>query len=111
MPNPLVFLSQRELDVDSGEQGKDIGLKHGHKDFEQSEDEAEGKGAHRKQLEESRSGLKEPPRGAEAEHQQKVAGDHVHEQSQGKGDGTQDENREEKKPSHGDVKWLLRFVC
>ena len=45
MPVRLVFFGQRELDVDGGEQGEDVGLQHGDEELEQREREAEGEGA------------------------------------------------------------------
>lgn len=99
----LVIFSQRELDVDSGEQGEHVRLKNSDEDFEQREHEAKGEGSDAEQLEE-RGRLEQEPRGrAEAEHEQQVAGNHVHEESECEGDRTQDENREELNRRHDDV--------
>src|SRR5665647_2869939 len=81
----LVFLSQRELDVDSGEKCENVSLKHGHQQFEQREDEAEREGARAEELESAVCREEEELGGGEEKHQQQVADDHVHHQSKRQG--------------------------
>ena len=51
-----VLVSQRELDVDGGEQGEDVGLQHGDEDLEEREDEAEGERADAEERERAAGG-------------------------------------------------------
>jgi len=102
-----VFLSQRELDVDSGEQCENVGLKNSDQDFECGEDEAKSEGSDSEET----SPVSTSEGGGEedevccrkTQHQKEVAGDHVHEQSKRQRDGTQDEDREELDRRHDDV--------
>ena len=98
-----MIFSQRELDVDGGEQGEHVRLKYGDEDFKKREHKAEGKGSDSKKLEE-RGGLEDEPRcRTEAQHQKKVTSDHVHEESKREGNRTQDKDREELDGRHDDV--------
>lgn len=60
MPTRSVLFCDRELDVDRGEEGEDVGLEDGHQDFEQGEGEAEGE----------RSGSKGRPPPAQGEEEE-----------------------------------------
>ena len=98
-----MFFSQRELDVDSGEQSENVRLKNGHQNLKEREDEAESERAHAEQFEESSSVEEEPGCCTKAQHQEQVAGDHVHEKSQCQRDRTKNEDREELDGRHDDV--------
>ena len=103
MPDPLVFLSQRELDVDRCKQGEDVCLKHSNQDFESREDETESKRSKAECLPRT-VGLKQEERGGgEAQNQEQVASNHVHQKTKGQRDGAQDEDREELNRSHDEV--------
>ena len=89
-----MLFSQRELDVYSGEKCEDVGLQHGDEDLEDREREAEGEGTDAEQAEDA-CRCKEERGGREAQHQQHVAGNHVHQESDAERDRAQDERREE----------------
>jgi len=88
----LVFLSQRELDVDRREQSEDVGLKNGYENFEKREDEAESQCSRAKELESAVCLKQEELSRGEAQDEEQVTRDHVHQKSQRQRDRTQDKN-------------------
>src|SRR5690606_31129532 len=98
VPGGSVLVCQRELDVDGGEEGEDVGLQHGDHQLEEREDHGERERADAEEADQLAVGEEreeEEVRGREAQHEQQVARDHVHQESEGQGDRTQDEDREQ----------------
>lgn len=102
----LVLVSQRELDVKSGEQSKDVRLEASNEQLEERERETEGEGANTQQREETASLQDEEVGSREKQNQDHVADEHVHEQSQCKSDWTHDERRQELNRGNQDVHHL-----
>jgi hypothetical protein len=75
----LVFLSQRELDVDRSEQSEDVSLENGYENLEEREDESEHESARTEEFEGTFCVKEEELSCSEAQNEQKVSGDHVHE--------------------------------
>lgn len=102
----LVLVSQRELDVKSGEQSKDVRLEASNEQLEEREREAEGEGSNTQQREKTASIQDEEVGSCEEQNQDHVADEHVHEESQCKGDRTHDERRQELNRGDKDVHHL-----
>lgn len=98
-----MFFSQRELDVDSGQKGKDVRLQHCDENFKKRKDEAKREGANTEQREPAARREQEELGRREEQYEQKVADDHVHEQSQGQRDRANDKGRDELNRRHNDV--------
>jgi hypothetical protein len=98
-----VFVSQRELEIDSGQEGEDVGLQNGNEDLEARPREAEREGSDSDELECS-VGVEEEEVGCQEEqHEKQVADDHVHEQSKGQRDRAKHEGRDELDRCNDDV--------
>jgi hypothetical protein len=98
-----VFVSQRELEIDSGQEGKDVSLQNGYEDLEARPSEAEREGSDSDELE-SPVGVEEEEVGCQEEqHEEQVTNDHVHEQSEGQRDGAKHEGGDELDRRHDDV--------
>src|SRR5664279_2612973 len=80
--NVLVLVLERQIDVDGGQDGKDIGLEERHEDFEQSKRNSRGKRDDAHALENCGRLEEEVLRGCEHQNQQQVARDHVGRESQ-----------------------------
>ncbi len=98
-----MFFRQRKLEVDGGQEGKDVGLKYGDQYFEECKGNAECDGAQAKRGH-PRVGIQnEKVGGGEEENQQEVANNHVHQKTQGQRDRTKDERRHQFNGRHDDV--------
>ena len=98
-----MFFRQRELEVDGGQESKDVGLEHCHQYFEKCEGNAERDGAKAKERH-PRVGIQhEEVGGGEEENQEEVANNHVHQETQCQRDGAQHESGDQFNGRHDDV--------
>jgi hypothetical protein len=103
LPYSLVLFSDRELDIDRGEQGEDVSLENCDQDFEESECEAECQRSDTEQREPATRGEEEELGRGKEQHQQEVTDDHVHQESQRQGDRANDERRDQLDRGDDDV--------
>ncbi len=92
----LVFFRQRELEVDSGQESENVGLKNSDQDFKERESDSESQCSGSANVPVPLPNAKnEEVSGREQKDEEEVPDNHVHEKSERERDGTQDKGREQ----------------